>query len=613
MADGSLGQDDIDKLLSDLGASEPTPAEPTPAKPPTARIAAEPAAKPPTARTSAQAPPAKPPTARTPAPAASDGMLDQDAIDALIAQTAEVVAAPLKPAAMSSTAGGHLDQSEIDKLLADLDPQSRKSTAASSASAHLDQKDIDRLLNELDVTSEAGSGSEVLPATGKLSATPAPAPAVQPSAPTPAVSVPAVAASQAAAAPAAPEGPLSQDAIDKMLAELGAVSSSIGAAKIAPAADTIAASSPATATAATEVTARPMRKVPPAPEPVAAAPSKAADATQALSADEIDAIVAKQGANGPPGHESEAVIAQSDIDALVKQLAQATGSPEAQEVAQAIAGKAADIDRIQAEAGAPQGPEHTRDAVDVNSVLGHTASTASLHTQQPALVGVATVATMEWKAARWLLAAAVLLLGICSGALIVLTMSVSGLSGELRAVREVEHPAVDGYADQLRLALAKIGESDEAERARGVRWMEELKRNYPDRAGEVGLALARHFRSREAWRRAADEYGAALETTGADDPRVLLEHADCLTRLGDDAGAIRQVYTLLAAEAQWTAERDAAGRTLPGLERNRQAIADAYLMLGRLLTRDGAAGSAPVPVASAEHAPAQAPPAGGHH
>lgn len=586
MPDGTLGQDDIDRMLAELGADGGKPAEaPAPAKPPTARVAA----------------PAAPPAA--PAPAAGDA-LDQNAIDALIAQTAEVVADKPKTVAVSQPQqGGHLDQNEIDKLLAELDPQTRKhavpGATSTSASAHLSQNDIDRLLTELDVPSSDGAGSAsqtAMPTSDKLAASGAkPAAAAKP----------ASGAKPAAAAPAAKsDGPLSQDDIDRMLSELGAPSSSVGAEKVKS-----AEAPPPSATRST-------RTVPPAPQPVEAGPPKPSEATQALSPDEIDQIVAKQGGDAPPGSESEAVIAQSDIDALVKQLAQATGAPEAQEVADAIAGKAADIDRVQAEGAQPASPEMTRDAVDVNSILGRTASTASIH-QQPAPVmgNITTITVGEWWATKGLLTAAVLMLGVCSGVLVWLTMSVGSLSGELRAAREVEHPAVDGYADKLRLALAKLVEADEAERARGVRWMEELKRQHPDRAAEVGIALARHFRSRDAWRRAADEYGAALEVAGGvDDPRVLLEYADCLTRLGDTPGAIRQVYALLAAESTWLAERDGDGRAIADRDRNRQAVSDAYLILGRLLARSRSGGmvASSGPAAAGHAAPAAHGEAAGH-
>jgi len=561
MADGSLGQDDIDKLLSDLGAD--SPAAP-PAKPPTAA-----ASKPPTAVVAKSAASTKPP---------EDGALDQDAIDALIAQASEVAESPKPETAKETATAGHLDQTEIDKLLAELDPHTRKSKVASSASAQLSQNDIERLLSELDVPA-GGSNSNVMPATTAGAKAPAPsAPAAPAAAPVAAPVAAAAAPPAKAASGEVPDGPLSQEDIDKMLSQLGASTPSLGASKTS-------AAPPAPVTAA-DGPAKTGRTIPPAPEPVAAKP---ADVTQALSPEEIDAIVAKQGSDALPGTESEAVIAQSDIDALVKQLAQATGAPEAQEVADAIAGKAADIDRLQEGGQQAGGPDLTRDAVDVNSVLGHTASTAALqmHGGQVQTFNVATVGVGEWRWGQYLLIAAVLMLGICSGVLIMLTMSVSHLSGELKAAREVEHPAVDGYADKLRLALAKLSEGDEAERARGVRWMEELKRQHPDKAADIGVSLARHFRGREAWRRAADEYGAALEAAGGvDDPQVPLEHADCLARLGDNVGAIRQIYVLLSSEARWLSERDADGRAVPGRERNRQSIADAYLMLGRLLQRD---------------------------
>jgi len=444
----------------------------------------------------------------------------------------------------------------------------------------LSQNDIERLLTELDVPAGGGSNSEVMQATTAG----AKAPASSAPVPTAAATAAAATATATATPPAkaasgdVPDGPLSQEDIDKLLSQLGASTPTLGASKKTAA--------PPGPVAAADAPARTGRTIPPAPEPVAAKP---ADATQALSPEEIDAIVAKQGSDAPPGTESEAVIAQSDIDALVKQLAQATAAPEGQELADAIAGKAADIDRMQEGGQQAGGPDLTRDAVDVNSVLGHTASTAALqmHGGQAQTINIATVGVGEWRWGQYLLIAAVLMLGICSGVLIMLTMSVSHLSGELKAAREVEHPAVDGYADKLRLALAKLSEGDEAERARGVRWMEELRRQHPDKAADIGVSLARHFRSREAWRRAADEYGAALEAAGGvDDPQVPLEHADCLARLGDNVGAIRQIYILLSSEARWLSERDADGRAVPGRERNRQSIADAYLMLGRLLQRD---------------------------
>lgn len=539
MPDGALGQDDIDKLLAELGADTASP--PAADAKPGRTSGTAPAIPSPGPLPSAQPASALTATTTKPQPVAATTAMTQDEIDALLAKATETVS---KEAAKPPTASpaGRLDQGEIDKLLADLDPQTRQQApggAAAPGSGHMSQESIDRLLNELGV--ETGEGAK--PAAPPEAGAAAPAP--------PAAAGAAPAASATAAAGA--EGPLSQEAIDRMLAQLGPTEPGPAATAAAPPAAT--------------------------PSP--------AEATQALSPQQIQEIVTRQ-ETAPPGHESEAVIAQADIDALVKQLAQATGAPEAGAVADALAGKAADIDRIQAEAAAPPPPEMTRDAVDVNSVLGRTASTASLSGAPAPLPNtVATVATVEWRAARTLLVAAVLLLALACGGLITLALSVGSLATELRSARETEHPAVDSYADRLALALAKLEETDEAERSRGVRWMEELKRQHPDRAAGTGIALARHFRAREAWRRAADEYGTALDAGGLaiDDPRIVLEYADCLARLGDVAGAIRQVYTLLAAESRWLAERDDENRPVAALDRNRQTVADAYLTLGRLLAR----------------------------
>lgn len=612
MADANLGQDDIDRMLAEMGvgdqaATAPAAVPPAPAPVPEPVPVPVPVAPVPVA----SVPPAPVEAPGQPvAPGSGSGTLDSTQIEALVAQaTVATVKQPASPAA-ASTASGQLGQDEIDKLLADLDPATRQH-AGGNQTGHLSQENIDKLLSELNMPG-GGEDSEVVPTTKtrerQMKAS-GPAAATKTTAKASTVSQKPASASASASG----EGPLSQDDVDKLLAQLGATSSPIGAAKIDPVTGAVASAS---ATAAEPP--RSTRTVPPAPAPVEAQ-TRQTELTATLSAEEIERIVAKQN-DAPPGHDSEAVIAQSDIDALVKQLATATGSPDGTEVANAIAGKTADIDRIQAEAEAAAGPlpEMTADAVDVNGVLGRTAATSSLAVPTAPITtisGVATVATFEWRAAGWVLIAAVLALAVSVGALIMLTRSVRQLSDEIRAEREIEHPTVDTYAEKLGLALAKLAEADEAECARGVRWMEELKRDNPEHAAEVGVALARNFRSREAWRRAADEYAAALELRGglAEDPRILLEQADCQARLGDESGAVRTIYALLAGEERWLAERSSDGRPTPERERNRQAVADAYLVLGRLLVRiPTVAARTAAPVREASATAASTSGGGGH-
>jgi hypothetical protein len=523
----------------------------------------------------------------------------------------------------TATSTGRLEQNQIDQLLAELNPTTRRVTNAANAPASstggLSQDAIDQPLNDLGAP---GSGDSQASAAAVPAADAAVAPALaeavaQPSKPatglvgrttgsvakptTGSTAKPATATVAAPTAAGPPsEGPMSQDDIDKLLAELGTSTTSINAEK------TRSEPAPAEAPAA-----KGPRRIPPAPEPVDAGakappPVAAADATQALSPDEIASIVAKQQDQAPPGHESEAVIAQSDIDALVKQLAQATGGSEAQQLGEELAKHAADIDKAQEGAPPMPAPEVTRDALDVNSVLSHTQSTATvvLSPAHATLPPGSTITTVEFRAARWLLAAAVVLLGLCAGSLIVLTRSVHDLSGEIRKEREVERPVADGFAGKLELAVAKLREPDDAEQARAVRWLDELRRQHPDHAPDLALVLARHYRGRQAWRRAADEYLAVVEAGIPEDPRVLLEQAECLAALGDLAGAVRTVYGLQANEAGWLAA--APG---PILDRNRQAVTDSYLVLGRLLTRQREGGTQVAQAAPAHAAPAHAAPA----
>ncbi|MDW8373264.1 MAG: hypothetical protein RMM29_06415 [Planctomycetota bacterium] len=566
---GPLAQDDIDRLLAELGVAEPAAAvtaqTPTPAREAVvASSTAQDAAAPGAGAAAAAAPPA----------AAAGGKLAQDDIDRLLAELGAEPPAATSKAAPATTAATASKTAQIasSSKAAPAAPSSAPTAAASEGP--LTQDDIDRLLAELGAAAPAAT-SKAAPATtaatasktAQVASSSKAAPAVPSSAPT----------------AAAPEGPLTQDDIDRLLAELGAAAPA-ATSKAAPA--TTAAAANKTAPAATDAPAgRPTRVVPPAPPPVE---PRATKTTQELSPAEVEAIVAKHATAAPAGADSEVNINQAEIDALVKQLAQATGSPEAAEVAQAIVGKAQDIERLQAEAAPAAPTAATRDAVDVVSVLTPTATTSTA--PQALHPPVATITTVEWRAARWLLIAALLLLGMCAGALIVLTLSVSGLTRELRAAREVERPTLDGYADRVRLAIAQLQSADEAERARAVRWLEDLRIRYPERAADTALVLARYFRDRQAWRRASEEYALALEA-GSDDPLPRLEFVDCLMRLGDEANALRQIYAILAEEARWLADRDAQGRPIPDATRRRQVIAEAYVLLGRLLSGQTVAAS----------------------
>ncbi|MEK7415502.1 MAG: hypothetical protein AAB263_19530, partial [Planctomycetota bacterium] len=373
-------QADIDKLLASMGAGkDPVAPEPTAVAAPTTESS-------PVETTAANTPGIDKQTASSAKPPAAEKKLNSNDIDVLMRVAAEVINPAMEKASAGkpATSSSKLDQTEIDQLLSSLNPETRKKQAATSGGRRLSQEFINKVLKDVDAPSSGSTGSVVASApvavsavtSGSANAASA-AVATTMSAPVPVSTAPLTPVPASAAIPvtadskiqpaasltgskfkaraqtsvsaeAGKESPLSQADIDRMLAELGgdppAVSGSAQAESV-----------PSTNIANVE-------------------------ATHTLSTEELERIVAKQ-SDVPPGAESEAVIDQADIDALVKQLAQATGAPEEQQVADVLAGKTADIERIQAEAAQPLGPEMTRDAVDINSVLGRTASTASLHPQ----------------------------------------------------------------------------------------------------------------------------------------------------------------------------------------------------------------------------------------
>jgi hypothetical protein len=117
-----------------------------------------------------------------------------------------------------------------------------------------------------------------------------------------------------------------------------------------------------------------------------------------------------------------------------------------------------------------------------------------------------------------------------------------------------------------------------------VLFLQRLRKRSPSHDGEIGLALARHFRSHGAWKEAGREYAAVVDDPKAvsDDPRVFVEYADTLRQLDDRDGARRQLYALLADETRWTGSLVSAQTA----ERNRHTLVEAHLLLARLL--DGA-------------------------
>ncbi len=429
---------------------------------------------------------------------------------------------------------------------------------------------------------------------------------------------PVPAAEPVAAAPAAPEaaGPLSQSEIDMMLAALGgattpeappsapapvmgSAAATAGTSSKLRASQEVSASGPLGQSDIDALLAQLGASAPEPAKPVTTAPTVitkatvAADktganaATLALSADALEQLVNKHDQGDQPPN--EAMIAQSDIDALVQQLAGATGPATTQSgmdsksMAQQLKERGAELDR--AMANAPPPPRLTVDAVDVRQVLGtgHSPGTTSAHSAPS--TGSSLVAQVDFRGARWLLVAAVLLLAVCTGFLMVSVSVMRTLADELRLERLAATPTPgDSYADDLRAGRTLIGVNDSAEQAKGVLLLERLKARWPSHEEEVALVLARHHRAHAGWRKAADEYALVAEGEQSD-PAVYAEYAEVLARLDERDAAIRTCYRVLANEARWTAAQDEQGNTRPQDERTRaRAMVDsAALTLARLL------------------------------
>jgi hypothetical protein len=596
----SLSQDEIDALVNQVaGGSSPAA---TPAKPSSDATAGAPPAK-----AAAPAGPldqdaidalinqVQPAPAPAPAPAtaAPAGPLDQDAIDALINQVQPAPAPAPAPAKAAPASSGSLGQDDIDALINQVQAASAPAAApaassASAATVALDQDAIDALISGPAASGSKPSPNPAKPATGSATAKAPRDSSI--SQMLDSVQNAAKANAQAAGPGAtndAPSGPLGQDDIYRLLAELGAnTASKAGPGK--PKAD--GPSVPTTSVAEAARSQRPGTTssnasgaaVPPGKSAAATLPSSSNAPTLALSPEDIDALVDRQ-VGVTSDHQEAPMIDQSDIDALVKQLASATNAPDTKKISDALAKHEGEIDKLLEQAG---DAKVTMDAIPAAALSG-SGSKAQLKGGMTATLAVPVMAPAELRGTRWLLAAAVLFLAVCAGTLGMVVSAINSLSTELKTQHQAALLPSNSFAEDYKAALAQLGAPDAGEVAKGVLFMGRLKARHPGHEAEIALALGRHFRAHGAFRQAAEEF-AALSETGSglfDDPRIFLDYAACLTELGDLNAAARQVYLLLANEDSYLAPRDRNGLTRPADEvtRNQQAVQDAYLTLGRML------------------------------
>lgn len=375
-------------------------------------------------------------------------------------------------------------------------------------------------------------------------------------------------------------------------------------------------------------------------ESIQSGPQPSQGGTLGLSSDQLEDLVAKHAPGPDSAAPSESMISQDDIDDLVAQLtavvggtgpitlaqtraksatmpdsggrplASITGAAPAIKVppAKSASEKSPPAAKSPAPAATPAKPTTTPAAQPAAAARsasgGRPAPKAAAATalSSSALVGgsaaaIGVLAPAEVRGARWLLIAAVLLLAVCAAGMGAMVRTLSGLAGQLARNPTTGTLDADRFALALTAARNQLASGDAVEVAIGVQALERLKADHPNRAQELTLELARHWRAQGAHRKAADAYATLVDKVLlGGDPRILLEYTASLTVLGDYADAVRQLYSMLAQEQNLLAREDRLGhpKSPEELTRDRMAIQQAYLQLGDLLARQNTApGSQP--------------------
>jgi hypothetical protein len=148
---------------------------------------------------------------------------------------------------------------------------------------------------------------------------------------------------------------------------------------------------------------------------------------------------------------------------------------------------------------------------------------------------MAVVAPHELRGTRWLLAAAVLFLGMCSATLIIVVNSINSLSHELHEGHHAALAPTDSFGDDLKAASPSSGSEDDGEVTKGVLFLQRLKIRHPSHLADIALTLARHFRAHGAHRQAIEEFTSLSDNASGpfDDPRIYLDYANSLVQIGE--------------------------------------------------------------------------------
>ncbi|TVR41777.1 MAG: hypothetical protein EA402_12605 [Planctomycetota bacterium] len=471
----------------------------------------------------------------------AEGPLGQDAIDAMLAEmSGEGEAEVASEKAEETPKEGPLGQDDIDALLAEMnggedkDPEKTKETAQEGP---LGQDDIDALLAEMN-----GEGDKTAKKTKET----------------------------------AKEGPLGQDDIDALLAEMngddGAKPATTGASKKPQGSalgqddiDALLAELDAGSVAPVSESVEPQGKT--------SRLSETAKVNSDLSQEELDSLVTK---HSDSNEDSEALINQEDIDALVRQMSEATNGPSPEQITEMIGRRENDIEALLNEAAKNI---ETSDAVsDLDAFDGAPRGGGAM------MPPINVMSSEELRGTRFLLAAAVFLLAMCTAAMVFVVTSMNTLSTQLAASRDTVVTPSDDFGEDLRIAREMLNDPENAQR--GVIMLQRVRQRHRDvnREIEVTLILARHHLAEGKPHLAVTEFATVADRHGGlfEDPNFYLEWATAHSQLGDARKARRVIGVLLANEDRYLAGRDGSGIDEEQARRHQRVLRQAYLLLGRL-------------------------------
>lgn len=454
--------------------------------------------------------------------AIQDATLDQAAIDALVAESAEEEApAAEAPAAQAEETDAPSGEAE-----------------ASGGDGVLSQDSIDALLAEMGGEPEATADAD------------------EPAA-------------------ANPDDPMGQDSIDALLAEMGVEDGAQASAEEveAPAAE-----------ADDENATADQDEIDALVNSIQREEGGEANPRESLTTDEIQKIMSKQEEDEEAGEDAdiESMINQEDIDALVRQMSEATGIASGSDHQAAAPSESSDLDTLLNEVGnEPAAPQAMAPSASMMLDQSHSAP-AARQMQVPAGVMPAE----ELRGTRYLLFSAVVLLAMCAVTLGYVVSAINGLTTTLQERNESEIKPTGDYENNLNYARQLIDSEDQANQAKGESLLVRMKSGYPKRRAELSRVLADHYRRQGALGEAVEEFKQIQDSSDElhSDPMFYLEYAESLLDLKRYQKAKQVLYTLLANSGRYTSETDRSDqpRSPEAIAKGERAVQRGRLLLGRL-------------------------------